>query len=239
MNTKARSMTRPRSIHLYSALALCCALIVFLGFAPTFYLNAVLAHRRLDLMRTAHGTVFSLWLVMLVAQTSLVARGRVDLHRRLGVAGGLLASLMVVLGVAMAIHGARYGLETPDLPPVPVFLVVPLFDMLVFASLIGAALWYRRRPDLHKRLMIMATIALLPAAFARMPLNFIGDPLLRAFALGDAALLTCVACDVVAQRRLHRVWIWGGLWIVLSLPLRMAVAGTPSWQAFAGWLIGP
>ena len=103
-----------------------------------------------------------------MTQTALVAGGRRDIHRRLGVAGAVLAAAMVVVGTILAIWNAREGRAPPGVPPLP-FLIIPLFDMLVFAPLVAAAVWYRRRPETHKRLMLLATLSLLAAAVARLP----------------------------------------------------------------------
>ena len=238
MVTQARSVPRPRGEHFYVAVAAILAVIVFAGFARTFFLNSVFAHRDLGTLRIVHGIIFSLWLVLLIAQTFLVAAKRTDIHRRLGVLGAVLAGLMILVGIMMAIHAAKYGFQTPGLPPPLIFLVVPFFDIVVFTILIAAAFLYRGKPDIHKRLMILATISILPPALARIPIAWIANTLpVSAFLLGDVVLLGCIAYDIALHRRLHRAWLWGGLLVVLSFPLRMFIAGTGAWQSFAHWLI--
>lgn len=238
MATPAQATPQRRGRGFYVAVAVISTVIVFAGFARTFYLNGYFAKLELSGLRILHGVVFSLWLVLLVAQTSLVAAKRTDIHRRLGVFGAVLAALMIIVGTTIAIHAAKYGFQTPGLPPPLVFLVVPFFDIVVFSILVAAALCYRQRPDVHKRLMIVATISLLPPAFARIPLALIAKTVpISAFLLGDLVLLGCVLYDVALQRRLHRAWLWGGLLFVLSFPLRMSIAGTAAWQSFARWLI--
>jgi hypothetical protein len=126
----------------------------------------------------------------------------------------------------------------PGLPPPAVFLAIPLFDMLMFAALVTAAFVLRRSRDDHARLMILATIAILPAAFGRLPLPGLDDPILKGWLPTFALLLASVARDTYVARRVHRAWLWGGLLLVLSVPLRLAVANTAAWQRFASWLIG-
>jgi hypothetical protein len=82
------------------------------------------------------------------------------------VLGAILALLMIGVGLTLAIHAAKYGFQTPGLPPPLIFLVVPFFDIVVFSMLVSAAFYYRQRPDIHKRLMVVATISILPPAFA-------------------------------------------------------------------------
>jgi hypothetical protein len=180
--------------------------------------------------------VFTSWLVLFVTQTTLVAAHRTDIHRRLGIVGGVLAVLMILLGVTTAIIRAKQGATPiPEVSPLS-FLVIPLGDMFVFSILIGAGFYYRRRPDVHKRLMLLATIAILGAAIARLPLAIMkaGPPAF--FGLTDVLVLTCVAYDLVTLRRVHRATALAGLLIVASQPLRLMLGGTHVWLSFAAWL---
>ena len=239
MATQSQPALKMRGRFFYVAAAIVAVLIVFAGFARTFYLNSFFAKRDLTALMIVHGVVFSSWLVLLVVQTTLVAADRTDIHRRLGIAGAVLAGLMVVAGFSLALHAARYGFATPGLPPPLIFFVVPFFDILIFTILVVAGFYYRGRPDIHKRLMLTATIAILPPAFARIPLSFISAHLpVSAFVLGDIVLLACVAYDVALNHRLHRAYLWAGLLVILSFPLRMLLAGTSLWMAFAHWITG-
>ncbi len=238
MATQAQANTQRRGRGFYVAVAVISAAIVFAGFARTFYLNAYFAKMDLSAIRIVHGIVFSCWLILFVVQTSLVSAKRTDVHRRLGVFGAGLAALMVILGTAMGIHAAKYGTTNPGLPPPTTFLVVPMFDMIVFATLFAAAYYNRRKPDTHKRLMLVATVSILPAAIARILFLFgVQNVLVPAFVLADVILLACVLYDVAISRRLHHAWLWSGLLVILSLPLRLAIAPTAAWQSFAHWLI--
>lgn len=109
--------------------------------------------------------------------------------------------------------------------------------MLVFAILVAAALYYRHQPQTHKRLMLVATFAVLPAAVSRLPLAFIQNngPLIF-FGVNDLLLLACIAYDTLAHRRLHPAYLWAGLLLIVSHPVRLALGGTSAWLAFAHWL---
>jgi hypothetical protein len=164
-----------------------------------------------------------------------VAVKRVHVHRRLGIIGGLLASAMVVVGFLTAIAAARRGASPAGGPPALQFLVIPLGDILVFASLVGSGLFFRRQPQTHKRLLMLATISLLTAAVARLPhVGPLGP--LAFFGLTDLFIVVCLVYDRVVRGRIHPALIWGGLFIVLSQPLRLLLAGTDLWLAFATWL---
>lgn len=234
----ARPVTSPRSReHLFfTAMALAIALTVFAGFAPTYFLRPYFHPEPLRPLLHLHGLVFTSWIVLLLVQTTLVAAHRTDLHRRLGVLGGALAVLMVIVGTATAIIRAREGFSPPHGPPPPVFLVIPLTDMLLFSGLVGAALYYRRRPDFHKRLILLGTIAILVAAVARLPLSFLPPGPPTFFALTDVLLLPCLVYDLVARGRIHPATAWGAGVIVASQPLRLMLGGTAAWLAFATWL---
>ena len=212
-------------------------LVVFAGFARTYYLRPYFGTNALTPLLHLHGVVFTSWLVLLLAQTALVAANRTRVHRRLGVAGAVLAALMVFVGCATAIIRAKI-IEVPPGSPSPLaFLTIPLGDMLVFAVLVGAGFYFRRRTDVHKRLMLLATVAILPAATARLPFAFIQEvgPL-AFFGLADLFILVCLLYDLYARRRFHHATVWGGLLIIVSHPLRLVVGGTRVWLSFAEWL---
>ena len=225
----------PRRRRFYTGMALAIALTVFAGFAPTYYLRPWFQSTPLGGLVHLHGLVFTGWVLLFLVQSTLIAAGRTALHRRLGVAGAVLAVLLVVVGTTTAIAGASRGAGPPGVPPLA-FLAVPFFDMVVFTGLVAVGLWHRRRADIHKRLMTLATIALLGAPIARLPFGarMIGLP--GVFALADLFLVACIAYDLTTLRRVHPATIWGGLAIVVSQPLRLAISGTGLWLGFARWL---
>jgi len=209
---------------------------VFAGFSRTFYLRPYFQTQPLIPLLILHGVVFSSWIVLLVTQTTLVATKRMRTHMRLGIAGGLLASLMILIGTVTAIVRAKGPSPVPGVNPLS-FLTIPLGDMLVFASLVGAAFYFRRRADTHKRLMLLATIAILPAAVARLPFAFIQQygPL-AFFGLSDLFIVPCLIYDIVTRGRPHRATVLGGALIVISHPLRLVIGNTHTWLVFATWL---
>lgn len=223
---------------LYTWFAAIAALVVFAGFARTYFLKDVFGTPALSGLVHLHGLVMTAWFSLLVVQTQLVEAHRVDLHRRLGILGAVLALLVVVVGATTAIAAAHRGVS-PGPPPL-VFLVVPLGDILVFTVLVTAGLSLRRRsPASHKRLMLLASLGILSAAFARIPLGFIqsGGPL-AFFGLTDLCLVVCVAIDSIRHGRLHPAFGWGAAFVIASHPLRLMLAGTPAWMQFATWLAG-
>ncbi len=223
---------------LYTGAAIFAALIVFVGFARTYYLKGLFEAPALaGLLVHLHGVVMTLWFALFVAQTLLIVMRRTDLHRRVGLLGAVVAALVALVGTATAVGFARRGVPV-GMPPL-VFLAVPLGDMLVFSVLAGAGLLLRRRTDFHKRLMLLASLSILPAAVSRIPVEFIetGGPLVF-FGLTDLFILPWVALDVWKRRGLHPALGWGLLLIVASQPLRLTLGNTAAWLQFAEWLVG-
>jgi len=232
------SRPRTRDRRLYTWVAVFLPLIVLAGFARTYYLKGLFGTPALpSTLVHFHGLIMTAWVVLFVAQVSLVAARRTRTHQRLGIAGGILAALVVTVGVLTARAAAARGASPPGVAALQ-FLAIPLGDMVVFAVLIGVALYYRRKLETHKRLMLLAAVSLLTPAIARIPLSFIetGGPLVF-FGLSDLCLLACVAIDAYKNRKLNPVFIWGTLLIIVSQPLRIMLAGTEAWMRFATWFV--
>jgi uncharacterized membrane protein YozB (DUF420 family) len=152
----------------FPGMGLLMGVAVFVGFARTYYLARVFRDPLPNLLIHVHGAVFSSWILLLIAQTFLVAVGRADLHRRLGLLGFGLACLMVILGLMAATDElvrktgpGKKGLSART------FYVVPVSDILVFAILIYFGFRQRFNPSAHKRFMLIATVMILDAALAR------------------------------------------------------------------------
>ncbi len=227
---------RRRERWFYIFMSVAAVITVFAGFAPTYYLRPYFNAGPLMPLLHLHGLVFSSWLVLFLVQTTLVAAHRTDIHRRLGILGGVIATLMVLIGFITAVIRASQGATPlPGISPLS-FLVVPIGDISVFAVLVAAGFYYRRRADVHKRLMLLATISILAAAVARLPFAIMqaGPPAF--FGLTDLFIVACVLYDLITLKRVHRTTLVAGLFIIASQPLRLMLAGTHAWLAFAGWL---
>jgi hypothetical protein len=225
----------------YGGMALAMALTVLVGFGPTYYLRlvgdgprATVSGGPFTALVHLHGALFTSWIVLFVVQTALVASHRVAVHRRLGIAGAALAAAMVVVGLMTAIRTAARGGAPPGVPPLA-FLAIPFFDMVLFASLITAALVWRRDKETHKRLMLLAFISLLAAAVARLPGVLPLGPL-AFYGFGYLFIVVAMLYDFGSRRRVHKVYVWGGALMVALVPLRLMISGTAAWQRFAEFL---
>ena len=240
MAAQAEVISRPidrrmRERMFYSTMAFAILIVIFVGFSRTFYLRPYFFPERLIPLLILHGMIFSSWITLFVTQTALVATKKTSLHMKLGIASLVIAPLMLLVGTYTALVRAKGPSPIPGVNPLS-FLTIPLGDMLIFGILFGAAYYYRKKLDTHKRLMLLASIALLPAAVARWPLNFIatGGPLVF-YGLADLFIVPCLIFDIVTRGKPHRATVLGGALIVVSHPLRLIIGGTHAWIAFATW----
>lgn len=225
----------------YGGMAVALALTVLIGFAPTYYLKLVssgptttISGRPFTSLVHVHGALFTAWVVLFVVQTAFVASRRIAAHRRMGIAGAILAVAMIVVGTRLAIATAA----TPSAPDAPAaamppleFLAIPLFDMILFAGFIAAALLGRRNREAHKRLMLLAYLSIITAAAGRLPLAQQLGPLL--LTLSFVFLAAALFYDWWSRGRVHKAYVRGGLLLVVSVPLRVAIASTSAWHALA------
>jgi FtsH-binding integral membrane protein len=218
----------------FSAMALLILATVFVGFARTYYLAGVFHAPLPSPIIHLHGAAFSCWILLLVTQTSLVSAGRVDIHRRLGIAGFLLACLMVILGVLAATDSLVREAGPPGRDP-KFFYIIPLTDMLVFATLVFFAFRARSNPPAHKRLILVATTALLIAAIARWPFAVVHrNPLMGAL-FSYVFLLILLAYDLWSTRKVYRATLWAGAFLIFVQQVRIPIGKTAAWHAFATW----
>ena len=224
----------------FTGMALAILATVIVGFSRSFFLRPLFPElpSPSETIFYVHGVVFTAWIVLFVVQASLVAGGRTELHRKIGPFGAVLAVAMVVLGtfVALVATGRATGFVGIPVPPLQ-FLAIPIFDMILFPSFVWLAIAQRRNPQSHKRWMLLATVNLVTAAVARWPgVTPLGP--LAFFGLTDLFVVALAIWDFRTRGRLHPVTLWGGVLIIVSQPLRLAVSGTESWLVFARWATG-
>jgi hypothetical protein len=232
---RARSSAERR---MYTGAAIAAALVVFAGFARTYYLKSAFGTPDLTTLKQVHGAVMTGWFALFVVQGRLVATGRTAVHRKVGVAGAGLAALVVAMGTMLGIASARAGATPiPSLSPL-VFLVMPIGEIALFAGLVAAGLAMRKRPAWHKRFMLLSSVAILTPAMARLPFDFIqagGPPVF--FALTDLVVLACIAVDTAKNRRLHPAFAMGFVYVLVMQFGRLAFSQTQAWMNFARWLV--
>ena len=218
----------------FSGMAVLLLGSVFLGFAHTYYLAGMFHAPLPSMIVHFHGAIFSSWILFLLVQTTLVASGRTGVHRRIGIAGFLLASLMVVVGVWAATNSLGRSGGPPGIDA-KTFYIIPITDMLIFGVLVFFA--YRARFDsaAHKRIIIIATVALMIAAIARWPLPLVQHNPLTAALLSYVFLLMIMAYDLWSTHKIHRATIWASVFLIFVQQIRFPIGQTAAWHAFATW----
>ena len=218
----------------FSGMALLILVTVFVGFGPTYYLAGVFRAPLPSPIIHVHGAVFSCWVLLLMTQTSLVSARRVDIHRRLGIAGFLLACVMVIVGVWAATDALVRGF--PPGRDAKAFYIIPMSDMVVFPTIIFFAFRARSNPPAHKRLILVATVSLMTAAIARWPLAMVhrNPPVAHLFSY--LFLLMLVVYDLWSTRKIHRATLWAGGFLILVQQISAPISRTQGWHAFASWV---
>ena len=203
----------------FSAIALLLLIAVSVGFARTYFLAGVFWAKLPSVMVHVHGALFTLWIALLVAQVILVASRHTRWHMRLGIAGMVLAPLMVITGFATLIGAIKRGFA-----PLFVLRIITAQDILLlclFASLISWAFLARRDAPTHKRLVLCATFLIIIPAIARWPIvgNIAEDPTVF-YSMVNSFPALLVVYDLLTRRSLHRATLYG---VVLMIALQLAV----------------
>ncbi|GAC1308770.1 MAG: hypothetical protein NVSMB10_15270 [Steroidobacteraceae bacterium] len=240
---------RERVSHFYVWMAAVCVLVAFGGFAPTYWFQLPAGTFVGPPLLHIHGLLFSTWTLLLLGQTLLAAQGRLAYHRAWGLVGISLATAMVVIGLAAAIQTLVAGLAAGYGDRSRAFVILPVSAISLFAGFFIAAIANIRRPQFHKRLMLLATISLLQAAMGRVFFILVkgGGPGLRpglgpppplVIGLAPSLLLeTLILAGIVydwrTRGRPHPVWLVGAAVMTAVILLRGPLSGTPGWLAFA------
>ena len=227
----------------YAWMAAAAVATAFLGFVPTYWQPLAAGAFKANPVVHLHGIVFFGWTLFALAQTSLVPAGRVALHRSVGLAGISLATLLVVLGALAALNSLRTSVAAGEAAAGEAFLIVPLSLMLTFAVLFAAAVANIRRPERHKRLMLLATVSLLNAPIARPLLVWVW-PLqpgatppvwinVPACWLSYILVVAAMVYDWRTRGRVHPVYLIAFPVLIFVAWAVIPVSGTAAWHGLA------
>lgn len=220
----------------YVGLAVLMTLLAVAGFWPTYWGPLLSGTLDLHWLLHLHGLALTTWMLLLIAQTALVYRGRADLHQALGKAVGVgwgLVVLTIGLAAALGRISPAIGTEYEDLRSFLASLMIPVPSIAAFGLLFGAGILYRERPAVHKRLMIVATLVLLDAGTGRLGANLLGVSglLLLIFLIGIPFALVALAFgyDRWTRGRVHPAYLLGGGVLVL-VESRVLLRNTEWWR---------
>jgi hypothetical protein len=230
--TKTGALQRPP---FYIGASLLMGLIAVVGFWPTYFGPLVTGTIAQPLLIHIHATVFTGWLVLFLTQAVFAATKRVTWHLRLGKIGIGYGALLLVIGLSTGV------LRSSRLPlggPAEDLLFAATADMVVFAGFFATAIVYRRQPQIHKRLMMVAANMLLIAAVSRI--TFIPPPpagLPLFLAIWFLPVISALAYDWLSQRRIHAVYLIGVVAFVVRI-LAIPLHNTEAWRAFTRAVVG-
>jgi hypothetical protein len=216
----------------YFGMSLLIAAVVIYGFSQTINQNLIHATPPRPWLLWVHGTLFSAWVAFFIMQSGLVRSHNVPIHRRLGWFGAGLAVAMTVVGVATAIVMRRFDMrfEPADVAGPSTTLIMSFFDIACFAAFVWLAVIWRRKPEMHRRLMLIATISLTAAAFARMPNATFAN--VWFYSGVDGLILLGVSRDLFVLKRVHRVY-----WYALPVLVVVQVFVTRMMLSPAAWWV--
>ena len=217
----------------YVGLTLLVTAIAFVGFWPTYF--GPLFAGTVDKLPVihVHAAIYVGWLAIFIAQATFAATKRMDLHVRVGNIGIGYGVLVIAMGVTVAISMFAVRVRAGNIEEAQMRLVAPLFDMVFFAPLFAAAVRFRRKPEIHKRLMIVATTLLLIAAVGRM--TFLGRPW-PLMLVWSSPLLIGAAYDIVRRRAVPWIYLLGVVAILVRAFGARIVGETAAWHDWTAWL---
>jgi hypothetical protein len=225
------------SRYFYLCMSLVMTGLVLWGFSRT--VNGSLFHGNppRPLLLWIHAAVFSTWMLFFIAQSALVRARKLSVHRLLGWFGAGLAALMVLLGLRIAMVMARFDAVVLHQSGTDAFLAIPFGDIIMFGVCIAIGVYWRRKPDYHRRLVFIATCLLMDAPLDRF--DFIFDHNLG-FPVLDCLILLGMTRDWLVDGRVHKLYLYvlATLIIAQSLAMYAWLANPRSWQVITHSILG-
>jgi len=183
-----------------------------------------------------HALLMAGWMILYLIQSALISAGRVAWHRGLGLAGAALAILIVPVGCMSTLAPAARAAvsHAPDMLQRLNVLGLEMVQMLLFGGFVATAVMLRTRTAFHKRLMLLATLCILPNAIVR--LSFVGVlPLttnIEFLGVWALVVLSFVAIDGLRIGRLHPAFLRATPIAIGALILAQIVSTSAAWIDF-------
>jgi len=223
--------------YFYFCMALLMAGLVVWGFSRTVDARLLHAEPPRPLLLWFHGAAFSAWIVLFIAQSALVRVRKVSVHRTLGWFGAALAATMVVSGFIVSVVMMRFDITVLHRKNVASFLSVLWCDMVIFGACMALAIYFRKRPEYHRRLVFMASCQLMQAAFVRF--HYIGYHDLFYPSL-DLLIVAGMLRDLVVDGRVNRVYLYvfPAMMVLQALATYLERVNPSWWQAATPTILG-
>jgi hypothetical protein len=222
--------------------ASCLALLItFVGFFKTFILPSARGTFTAPAVIYIHGSLLFLWTMLLVTQSTLIQMRNVKLHRRLGFLSLGLVPGVVISTMAVGVYVMKRDLALGGGQVAISSLVGTFTTPIIFAVLVTVAIIYRRRPELHKRLMLLAMIAIIWPAFFRFRHYFpsVANPeFLFGFVLPQSMILAAILWEKFTIGHVHVLYLTVGLALVAENFAEFCLFDSSGWRVLANWLAG-
>jgi hypothetical protein len=224
--------------YFYFCMTLLVAAVIVYGFSHT--VGESLIHPAIPRpgLLYLHAAVFSAWLAFYIFQSALIRTHNVRVHRLTGWFGVGLGAMVPPLGIATAITMVRFNTLNKLDPNAAAFMIVQFFDMVCFTITFALAIYWRKKPEFHRRLILIATCALAAAGFGRFPAYLLPPTIF--YAGVDLLILLGVARDWIVNGKIHRVYRYAlpafiaGQTVVMYTEIHHAAY----WMNFANAIIG-
>jgi hypothetical protein len=246
MRAEAITLSEVRAIRgqsdgrFFAWLAVSIVILVFVGFSRTYYLHSLLKTPTLSTFLQVHGAVMTGWIVLFAVQTFLVASNHTRVHRALGTFGAGYAILVIAMGCTATVLAARREVlaHSQFVASFLTVLALELTQMFLFASLVASGIWLRNRAGYHKRLMLVATLCMLPNPMVRLFIRAGFGSNIMILNLWALLVTAVVLLDSMRNRRLHPAFGFGATITIVFLYIAYFGSLTPLWQRFAAKAVG-
>jgi hypothetical protein len=212
--------------YFYFSMSLLVAAVVIYGFSHTVSQNLIHPREPRPVLLYIHAAVFSGWLLFFILQSALIRTHNLRLHRTLGWFGAALGAAIIFFGVAISVTMARFNTAVLHQPYAEAFMAIPLWDITCFTITFSLAILWRKKPEFHRRLILVASCALTAAAWGRIPLL----PNIVFYSGVDFLILLGVGRDLLVTRGVHPVYRYAlPAFIFGQTTVMYAVTQHPAW----------
>lgn len=215
--------------------------VILVGFFKTFIFPFAQGTFSAPPIIYFHGFFLMLWALLFIVQSTLIQTKRVRIHQRLGLLGAALVPCVVFSTLGVGIFALKRDVLAGGGQTAISSLIGSITAPLLFTSLVAAALLYRRRPEFHKRLMLLAMIAIIWPAFFRFRHYFPSVPkpeIVFALIIPQSMVFLAMLLDKIRDGRVHPVYLNAGMALVAENVAEACFFDTSGWRVMANWLAG-
>jgi hypothetical protein len=231
-----KSRFSPERLFFFSITVLICAAVLY-GFGSEYVRFRADYFPFPSLLVYIHAALLFAWMLLLLAQALLVSARRVAWHRRLGMVGFFLLCGIPIISALTVTAAVAHNRFPPGFDGPLVFYYDSVASLLAFASLVYFALRYRKSPQTHKRLILLATLVIGEAGIVRWPVHWIHEVSHGVTMVTYFFLFLIVVFDFSSRRKLHPATLWGGLFLIFYEETQNPIGHSQVWHSVASWIL--